>query len=228
MLKGINLTYNNIDREEEALHEVLQEHPSLKFMGLLYTNMDSKQKIQKREYKNVILYGDKGKWMRAKLMIVGQGRAGKTATVRSLLGKPFSKSLDSTIGASLSQTETTADGSSSWHEQEGSAGSEVFITKLALQRTRKLRTGVNYGSIFMAAVSALSTVASSIFNDDSSGEEEKEVKDEKLKVRRSTRRREPVLTKEQEEERVKRYNSQLFTKAKEASNAKEAITFSIW
>ena len=218
VLKGISLTYNNIDKEETALHEVLQVHPSLTYMGLLYTNMDDQQKIQKREYRNVILHGDKGKWMRAKLMIVGQGRAGKTATVRSLLGKAFDSSLDSTIGASLSQTETTADGRSGWHEREGGTGSELFITKLAIERTKKLRTGVNYGSIFMAAVTAIGAAATTLLSEQGTGE-----------GRVKSQKKEAVLTREQEEERVKRYNSKLFTKAKsDLRSPKEAVTFSIW
>mmetsp|Transcript_11683 Transcript_11683/g.13550 ORF Transcript_11683/g.13550 Transcript_11683/m.13550 type:complete len:985 (+) Transcript_11683:161-3115(+) len=47
-------------------------------------------------------------WMRCKLMVVGQGRAGKSATVRSLIGEKFDPNLDSTVGASLTQTRTTA------------------------------------------------------------------------------------------------------------------------
>ena len=44
---------------------------------------------------------EKVEWMQSKLMIVGEGRAGKTSTVRSLMGQSFVQDLDSTIGASL-------------------------------------------------------------------------------------------------------------------------------
>lgn len=37
-------------------------------------------------------------WNRSKIMIVGPGRAGKTALTRSILGEPFEKDLISTIG----------------------------------------------------------------------------------------------------------------------------------
>jgi hypothetical protein len=37
-------------------------------------------------------------------MMTGPGRAGKSGTVRSLLGKPFNPNLESTIGADASQT----------------------------------------------------------------------------------------------------------------------------
>jgi len=45
-------------------------------------------------------------WRRSKLMIVGQGKAGKTATVRSLLGLSFEPEWVSTVGAELTRTNT--------------------------------------------------------------------------------------------------------------------------
>jgi hypothetical protein len=39
------------------------------------------------------------KWLRGKVMFVGEGRAGKTATMRSLLRLPFDPALGSTVGA---------------------------------------------------------------------------------------------------------------------------------
>lgn len=46
------------------------------------------------------------RWGRAKLMVIGQGGAGKTSTVRCLLGQEFVAQHDSTIGASLNKTDT--------------------------------------------------------------------------------------------------------------------------
>src|ERR1700761_1782067 len=48
--------------------------------------------------------GGSGPLSRGKLMMTGPGRAGKSATVRSLLGKSFNPNLESTIGADASQT----------------------------------------------------------------------------------------------------------------------------
>ena len=48
----------------------------------------------------------KAGWQRSKLMVVGEGRAGKTATVNSLLGKTFDPKWDSTIG--IQQTEVVS------------------------------------------------------------------------------------------------------------------------
>jgi len=53
------------------------------------------------DFTEMLEYGDVGPWNRSKLMLVGQGRAGKSATVRSLLGERFLSTLDSTVGASV-------------------------------------------------------------------------------------------------------------------------------
>ena len=53
------------------------------------------------------------RWGRAKLMVIGQGGAGKTSTVRCLLGQQFVSEHDSTIGASLNQTDTK-----NWQEKD--------------------------------------------------------------------------------------------------------------
>jgi len=52
----------------------------------------------------------KGRWNRCKLMVVGNGRAGKTATVRSLLGQKFIPEWNSTIGVNLSHSVTRQNG----------------------------------------------------------------------------------------------------------------------
>jgi len=62
---------------------------------------------------NAVTVGDRGAWNRSKLMIVGQGRAGKTALVRSFLGEKFLPEWESTVGASLKQTTTNIGSSSS-------------------------------------------------------------------------------------------------------------------
>ena len=46
---------------------------------------------------------------RGKLMLVGQGHAGKTTTLRSLLAKPFVKDQLSTVGAATSDMAVTVD-----------------------------------------------------------------------------------------------------------------------
>ena len=48
-------------------------------------------------------------WMQSKLMVVGEGRSGKTSTVRTLLGERLVKSLASTVGADLRHAQVRQD-----------------------------------------------------------------------------------------------------------------------
>ena len=50
-------------------------------------------------------------------MVVGQARVGKTATVRTLMGRDFVEDLDSTVGVKLSHAKTTKQGLS-WRQAE--------------------------------------------------------------------------------------------------------------
>ena len=59
---------------------------------------------QQREALRELLGKNGAPWMRSKLMVIGQGRAGKTATIRSLTCEEFDPNLASTLGASLTQT----------------------------------------------------------------------------------------------------------------------------
>jgi len=81
---------------------------------------------------------DRASWNRSKLMIVGQGRAGKTATVRSLLGESFEPEWESTVGASLKQTttmaSTAAKNASGWSTPENYS---TFTADHALQMAMK-------------------------------------------------------------------------------------------
>lgn len=80
-----------------------------------------------------------------KLMVVGEGAAGKTATVRSLLGKKFKAQWDSTIGISL--TNGRAESSRVWREntREDHAASLLYNSvKRQMHKTKKKRhTGEN-------------------------------------------------------------------------------------
>eukprot|EP00924_Labyrinthula_sp_SR-Ha-C_P015662 snap_masked-scaffold_4-processed-gene-6.22-mRNA-1 protein AED:0.45 eAED:0.47 QI:0/-1/0/1/-1/1/1/0/1048 len=86
---------------------------------------------------------EKGKWLRSKIMIVGEGRAGKTATVRSLLGLDFDENLESTIGAEVKQSQSYS-GNNRWHEDVTDATKFDFtsdtasrLAALKLQKERR-------------------------------------------------------------------------------------------
>uniref|UniRef100_A0A6S8E7N8 non-specific serine/threonine protein kinase n=1 Tax=Aplanochytrium stocchinoi TaxID=215587 RepID=A0A6S8E7N8_9STRA len=69
-------------------------------------------------------------WMRCKLMIVGQGRAGKSALVRSLVGESFDPGLESTVGASLKKTRTAAN-DGAWGEISSTKQEEYLSAAVA-------------------------------------------------------------------------------------------------
>mmetsp|Transcript_3937 Transcript_3937/g.4537 ORF Transcript_3937/g.4537 Transcript_3937/m.4537 type:complete len:971 (-) Transcript_3937:1477-4389(-) len=75
-----------------------------------------KNKAKKKASFIKTLNGEKKNvWNRSRLMIVGQGRAGKSATVRSLLGLTFNPVWDSTVGAAVAESEIQSTNSSWRH-----------------------------------------------------------------------------------------------------------------
>jgi len=62
---------------------------------------------RKEKFDETLLSDETTSWSRSRVMFVGQGRAGKSATVRSLLGQEFVENLDSTVGAFVSESEST-------------------------------------------------------------------------------------------------------------------------
>ena len=77
-----------------------------------------------------VLAGDEGAvsqpFMRAKLLLVGRGRAGKTSTVKSLLSKPFDAKEASTIGCNTKESTASlerVDASGAWQELKQDDGS---------------------------------------------------------------------------------------------------------
>ena len=57
-------------------------------------------------------------WMQSKLMFVGEGRAGKTCTLRALLSKPF-LDTESTVGLDLSACKIDRTNVTNWSEMHG-------------------------------------------------------------------------------------------------------------
>mmetsp|Transcript_4380 Transcript_4380/g.5815 ORF Transcript_4380/g.5815 Transcript_4380/m.5815 type:complete len:879 (-) Transcript_4380:1011-3647(-) len=76
------------------------------------------KKVQKKAFKDAFKKGQPGQWNRAKLMVIGQGKSGKTSTIRSLFREPFDSKWNSTIGVTLTTAETTSSINSSWKKVE--------------------------------------------------------------------------------------------------------------
>mmetsp|Transcript_17500 Transcript_17500/g.22287 ORF Transcript_17500/g.22287 Transcript_17500/m.22287 type:complete len:825 (-) Transcript_17500:108-2582(-) len=94
------------------------------------------KKHYRAAFEYAIKYGEKGPWKRAKLMVIGQGRAGKSATVRSLLGEKFDPNGESTVGISLSRTNVRGD---EWIKDVARTAdfSTTVATRLAIQYRNK-------------------------------------------------------------------------------------------
>ena len=75
--------------------------------------------------------GRKAPWMRSKLMVVGEGMVGKTATVRSLLRKRFDKEWKSTVGVSLH--EAKANDNNVWREGDPENFVDPMLRHMAVQ-----------------------------------------------------------------------------------------------
>lgn len=73
-------------------------------------------------------------WRRGRLVLLGQGRAGKTSTVRSLVGKPFDEAQNSTLGVETSSCEIHRSDAVNWHETEGHSSETEGLLKQLLHR----------------------------------------------------------------------------------------------
>ena len=73
----------------------------------------------------VLSSADKVEWSQSKLMVVGEGRAGKTSTVRTLLGEAFVQHLPSTVGANL--THARSDVQTNWKAIPDSQKDDVAV-----------------------------------------------------------------------------------------------------
>lgn len=73
-------------------------------------------------------------WRRGRLVLLDQGRAGKTSTVRSLVGKPFDEAQISTLGVETSSCEIHRSDAVNWHETEGHSSETEGLLKQLLHR----------------------------------------------------------------------------------------------
>ena len=81
------------DITEERLRDILKGNNRLKAQ---------REKLQKEKLESLVENGlAVSEFRRCRLFTIGQGRVGKTATVRSLLSLPFNPEWDSTIGAEI-------------------------------------------------------------------------------------------------------------------------------
>lgn len=93
--------------------------------GLTRVNLN----IQKQVYSQSLQSETKGPWHRSRLMFIGQGMAGKTATIRSILSEQFDPHWKSTIGISLTETSVTTRGE--WTSRDSGDFTSSLASKIA-------------------------------------------------------------------------------------------------
>ena len=94
----------------------------------------------KLAYKNALKTG-KVKVYRARIMLIGQGRAGKTSLKKSLLGLPFDPEEESTEGIKIdpSKFEIDIEQAKNWERTDEKFGVSQFSSDLAMMMARELK-----------------------------------------------------------------------------------------
>ena len=69
-------------------------------------------------------------WRRGRLVLLGQGRAGKSSTVRSLVGKPFDSCQASTVGVETASCEIQRGDAVDWLMQGPTSETESLVKQL--------------------------------------------------------------------------------------------------
>ena len=92
--------------EENYTVSTLWIHPSHLSEPLeqkIVAQVRENKEFQREAFYSTLESGATGAWRRSRLMVVGEGRVGKTATIRSLLNLGFDPQWNSTIGISLKE-----------------------------------------------------------------------------------------------------------------------------
>jgi len=173
--------------------------------------------------KDAVMNGDEVPWRRCKLMIIGQGRSGKTSLVRSLLGQPFVEDLQSTVTASLKQINTDVCGNG-WDEADDSI---AFTTDLAVRagvkRYNKINNNPSVTSTQNTSSKKGSTLASSVSSLFDSFRKSKTTYTSQTPQKNHKK---PAFD---EMEAVRAFNSNLFLSMSKSSNdATDALSLTIW
>jgi len=126
LIKGLQINYSLIELQLDINKNV----PWEKINDLLGRN-----EIKRRnDFMETLNGNDRIPWNRSRLMLVGRGKAGKTATVRSIIGQHFVESWDSTVGAEVSELERSSHGWKKLNDAESSADhSSRFAAQIILQ-----------------------------------------------------------------------------------------------
>ena len=123
-----------IQHLDVSLNHKIPDNMRPLFAPLLKSNQDFQQEKFLRQ-----LDSDKTlPWQRCRLMVVGEGGAGKTATVRALTNKRFDGEWKSTIGIAMEECKTTTKGI--WAEASRGGFAVDMANRLMVEEGNKRRT----------------------------------------------------------------------------------------
>ncbi len=99
-------------------------------------NLQNENEFQKYVRNNI---DDAKPWMRSKVMLVGDGRAGKTSTLRSLKGQPFRTNEKSTCGADIIETHCVGAGTNVWTQVSDEARDRHAAREMQARKMKEER-----------------------------------------------------------------------------------------
>ena len=134
-----------LERNSSLMAVFLRQNPvtvngsaMVKLEGILARN----RKEQKAEFRHVLENANvTGEWSRAKVMLLGKEKIGKTALVNSLLAQPFNTRWDSTVGINISESRVNG---LSWNavEKQETRFLPHFAAKITAKLIREKQTQV--------------------------------------------------------------------------------------
>lgn len=135
-----------LDKSESAIHAELNE--------VIYCTIKRNKLAQKHAFYKALSSDEKQPWLRSKLMLIGEGKVGKTATVRSLLNRKFDPEWKSTVGIHV--TEVTTANPENWSSMGTRDFTAKFINKAAaktLEETKETTIDLAENDISQVAAS---------------------------------------------------------------------------
>lgn len=106
-----------------------------KIITRIETLLEKNRRLQQGAFAAALKSSEKAPWRRSKLMLIGEGMAGKTATVRSLLNESFDSQWKSTVG--ISMTEARTSNSAFWSKDSSKEYTMSLVNHLAVGNFQK-------------------------------------------------------------------------------------------
>ena len=134
LLSSLTFSCNNVSKNTKKKLYVF-----FKYIYLVPSEIIARGPRAKRAYLNALKTG-KVKVYRARIMLIGQDRAGKTSLKKSFLGLPFDSEEESTDGIEVdpSKFEVNTDLAENWKRTDEKFGVSQFASDLAKKVARDL------------------------------------------------------------------------------------------